>query len=72
MASSRVGAITRAIGFTGRSKRSAPFSRVEAMPRPKATVLPEPVWAETSMSAFGWSGFWSASITASWTEVGSA
>jgi hypothetical protein len=34
----------------GSPKRSASPSSVGAMARPKATVLPEPVWAETSRS----------------------
>ncbi len=49
-ASSRVGAITRASGAPGSGQRPLSSSRVLAMARPKATVLPEPVRAETSRS----------------------
>jgi hypothetical protein len=37
-------------GAPGGGRRSAPPSNSGAMERPKATVLPEPVWAETSKS----------------------
>ena len=46
---------------------SAPSS-CGAMARPKATVLPEPVWAETIRSRPSAS----ASSTAAWTGVGAA
>ena len=49
-ASSRVGAITSAKGTVARSNVSAPSSRVGASAKPNATVLPEPVWAETKRS----------------------
>ena len=49
-ASSRVGATASASGAPAWAKRSAPSRRVGASARPKATVLPEPVWAETSAS----------------------
>ena len=64
-ASSRVGAMTSASGAPGASKRSAPSSSVGAMARPKATVLPEPVCAETRRSAPSASG----ASTAVWTAV---
>ncbi|MNE97020.1 hypothetical protein D3C80_1953090 [compost metagenome] len=66
-ASSRVGAIASISGASAGPKLSLSPSRVEAAARPKATVLPDPVWAETSMSASPWP-----SRTAAWTGVGSA
>ena len=48
-ASSRVGAITRARTGPAVIREASP-SRVGARARPNATVLPEPVWAETSRS----------------------
>ncbi len=50
MASSRVGAMTSASGAPAGANRSSAPSSVSAKARPKATVLPEPVWAETSRS----------------------
>jgi hypothetical protein len=49
-ASSRVGAMISASGAPYSPKRSASPSSVGAMAMPKATVLPEPVWADTSRS----------------------
>ena len=64
-ASSRVGAMTRARTGPG-VKRAASPSRVGASARPKATVLPEPVCAETSRSLPAASG----PRIAAWTGVG--
>ena len=49
-ANSRVGAMTKAKGDPARSKASASPSNVSPSARPKPTVLPEPVWAETNRS----------------------
>ena len=56
IASSRVGAITTAKGKSARGMRSASSNRVEARAKPKATVLPDPVWAETNISTPSSSG----------------
>jgi hypothetical protein len=48
-ASSRVGATIRASGSRDGASRPSAMS-CSAMARPKATVLPEPVWAETRRS----------------------
>ena len=66
-ASSRVGAITSANGVRVRASASA--DRIaSAMAIPNATVLPEPVWADTSKSRPRASGV----MTEACTGVGSA
>ena len=66
-ASSRVGAITSASGAPGGGSAASSASSCTPMARPKATVLPEPVRAETTRSRPSASGW----MTAAWTEVGS-
>ena len=53
--------MTSASGAPAASKASASPSSVGAIASPKPTVLPEPVWAETSRSAV----LSAASVTAS-------
>ena len=62
-----VSAFTSAIGFGPWGIRvSVGPSRVAAIAAPKAIVLPDPVWEETSRSRPAQS----AARTAAWTEVG--
>src|SRR3546814_15416936 len=65
MASSRVGAMTSASGSPAGASRSASPRISGAQARPKATVFPDPVWAETIKSRPAASG----SSTACWTDV---